>query len=205
MKAWQHVVVWLPIGAGACFLAYAIMSTHTETAAKNKPAIEAGFADYSEMEAAKAAGFADSSKWREELRQRELRLKIAQDEAARKAAERAAQLRAAAAVEEARQQELRRDPATRMTMPSFTWKIGGFGSIGIVTVTIENGNDFAVKDIGIRCTFDGKSGTQLSAASHTIFDTIKAKSRQTFREVNIGFINSQSARAGCSVETARRF
>jgi hypothetical protein len=91
-----------------------------------------------------------------------------------------------------------------MSVENMTWSIGGFGSVAIVTVTINNANDFPIKDVGIECRFSGKSGTELSTLTHTIFDSLKAKSKRTFKEVNVGFINSQSARAGCSVETAKR-
>jgi hypothetical protein len=61
----------------------------------------------------------------------------------------------------------------RITMKSMTWSLGGFKNVGIANVTIENTNDFAVKDVGIRCYFSGKSGTQLSSNSHIIFDSNK--------------------------------
>jgi hypothetical protein len=100
--------------------------------------------------------------------------------------------------------ERNRDPGERITMPSFSWKIGGFGTVGSATVTIDNGNDFPVKDIDVRCEFNGKSGTQLSTSQRTIFDTIPAKAKRTFKDVNMGFIHAQSAKASCRVETAKR-
>jgi hypothetical protein len=89
-------------------------------------------------------------------------------------------------------------------MGSFSWTIGGFGTVGSATVTIANGNDFSVKDIDVRCEFSGKSGTPLSTSQKTIFDTIPAKTKRTFKDVNMGFIHSQSAKANCRVETAKR-
>ena len=148
--------------------------------------MKAGYKDHQDITAAQAAGFTDAVKWRQDVAKREK-----------------AKSEAALAAENARY-EATRDPSTRMSMPNMTWSTGGFGSIGIVTVTIDNANDFAVKDIGIECRFSGKSGTLLTTATHRIYDTIQAKSKRTFKEVNVGFINSQSARGGCNVETARR-
>jgi hypothetical protein len=89
-------------------------------------------------------------------------------------------------------------------MISFSWKIGGFGVVGSATVTIDNENDFPVKDLDVRCEFSGKSGTQLSTSQRTIFDTIPANAKRTFKDVNMGFIHAQSAKASCRVETAKR-
>jgi hypothetical protein len=100
--------------------------------------------------------------------------------------------------------ERNRNPADRLTIRGMTWSLAGFKNVGLVNVTIENSNDFPVKDVGIRCYFSGKSGTQLSSKNHIIFDTIPAKTKKAFKEVNVGFIDSQSATASCNVETAGR-
>ncbi len=112
--------------------------------------------------------------------------------------------RAAEEADAALLRERNRDPGERITMPSFSWSVGGFGTVGSATVTIDNGNDFPVKDIDVRCEFSGKSGTHLSSSQRTIFDTIPAKAKRTFKDVNMGFIHSQSAKASCRVETAKR-
>jgi hypothetical protein len=100
--------------------------------------------------------------------------------------------------------ERNRNPADRLTIKNMTWSLAGFKNVGLVNVTIENSNDFPVKDVGVRCYFSGKSGTQLSSNNHTIFDTIPAKAKKAFNEVNVGFINSQSATASFNIETASR-
>jgi hypothetical protein len=65
--------------------------------------------------------------------------------------------------------ERNRDPGERLTMVSFSWKIGGFGVVGSATVAIDNANDFPVKDIDVRCEFGG------NISQKTTFDTIPAK------------------------------
>lgn len=160
---------------GVCVIAYAMHDASQKQAVINDKAVSAGFSDAAEMESATAKGFKDPAEWRKNK-----------------------------AEQEARETEMKRDPATKMTLAAMTWNVGGFGTIGIINVTVDNANDFGVKDIAVRCIFSGKSGTELSSTRHTIFDTIAAKSKKVFREVNVGFINSQSARARCEVETARR-
>ena len=161
------------------------------------PARAAGFSEAQEMEAAQKLGISDPAAYR--ARVEADKAKIAADDAIRER-----NLKAAKAEGEALLRERNRNPADRLTMKAMTWSLGGFKSVGIVNVSIENSNDFAVKDIGIRCYFSGKSGTQLSVSNHTIFDSIPAKTKKAFRDVNVGFVDSQSAKASCNVETAGR-
>jgi hypothetical protein len=149
------------------------------------------------MAAASAAGITDAASYR--ARVEADRAKLAADNIIRDRNRKAAEDAGAALL-----RERNRDPGEKITMPSFSWKIGGFGTVGSATVTVDNGNDFPVKDIDVRCEFSGKSGTQLSTSQRTIFDTIPAKAKRTFKDVNMGFIHSQSAKASCRVETAKR-
>jgi hypothetical protein len=82
---------------------------------------------------------------------------------------------------------------------TFSWYKGGFDSIMMGTFVIKNNNDFAVKDITIKCTHSGKSGTEIDSNSRTIYETIKAKKKRTFRNFNMGFIHSQAASSQCQI------
>jgi hypothetical protein len=105
-------------------------------------------------------------------------------------------IRAAEAEGAALLRERNRNPADRLTMKAMTWSLSGFKNVGIVNVTIENANDFPVKDIGIRCNFSGKSRTQLSTNDHRIFDTIPAKAKKTSKKsTSASSIASRRARA----------
>lgn len=197
MKPSGHAAMLLPALAAFGWLGWAILSATNEVSERNAPAKAAGFVDASQMQAAAAVGVTDAAVWREVLRQEEAKRQaaIAENNALR---ERQREIDAAAAAER------NRDPGDRLTMPSFSWKLGGFKNVGIVSVTIANGNNFAVKDVGIACEFSGKSGTVLTTAAGRIYDTLRAKGKQTFKEVNMGLIDNQSARASCRVVTARR-
>jgi hypothetical protein len=197
MRRWETIAVFTPLVVGVGFVAYALASTHYENKAKDAPAIAAGFTDATEMNAAKAVGMTDPIAYRARV----------ESDKAKASAEKAARdrnIKAAEAEGAALLRERNRNPADRLTMKGMTWSLSGFKNVGIVNVTIENANDFAVKDVGIRCYFSGKSGTQLSSNNHTIFDTIPAKAKKAFKEVNVGLIDSQSATASCNVETAGR-
>lgn len=185
---------------GTIFFAYAVLSFERERQECSSAALAAGFLDCSTFSEAKAAGISDPEKWKEKLRED----KIAADERAKE------RERLAKAKREVEDQianvkaEMSRNPASRMSVSNFAWKIGGLGSVGLVTPTIENKNTFDVKDVTIECRFVAKSGTELSTAVQTIYDTVKASSKRTFKDVNIGFIHSQAARAGCEVNSAKR-
>jgi hypothetical protein len=211
MRRWETIAVFTPVLAGVGFVAWALASTYYENKAKEAAAISAGFHDANEMDAAETIGMTDPASYRVRLADEKAKAEVervkAEGERAKAAVEQAvrdANMRAAKAEGEALLRERSRNPADRLTIKSMNWSLAGFKNVGLVSVTIENSNDFAVKDVGIRCNFSGKSGTQLSTNDHVIFDTIPAKTKKAFKEVNVGFINNQSASAICNIETAGR-
>lgn len=149
---------------------------------KDAAAVAAGFADAKEMSDAAVVGISDVTIYRARLAWLE-------------------QVRQGIAAQD---DELKRDPTDQMEIDTSSWEKGGFDNVGLMSVTIKNSNAFTVKDITISCRFAAKSGTELSDARHTIYDTIKPKSAKSFRKLNVGFINSQSARAGCRILSALR-
>jgi hypothetical protein len=189
----ETIIVASLFGAVAFVVIGIVDVTMSENKAKNDAAVAAGFADSAEMEAAKKNGISDPTKWR---------AKVSADQQALEQAEKDRRTKAAKA--DAELAERNRPATDRMTLSAQTWEKGGFGSIGLMSMTISNMNPFGVKDITIHCTFDGKSGTQLSARLQTIYDTIPANGSKKFAKINIGFIDSQSARAGCSLVSALR-
>lgn len=91
------------------------------------------------------------------------------------------------------------DPRTLVTIADYTWGKVGFGTVGQGNFTIKNDNAFPVKDVHVRCSFYGNSGTQVSSSDATIFEVVGAKKSRTFKEVNLGFIHPQSTKASCRV------
>jgi hypothetical protein len=98
--------------------------------------------------------------------------------------------------------ESREEQALRnVHITKFSWEKGGFDNVMIANFTIRNDNDFPVKDIGIKCTHEGKSGTEIDSNSRTIYEVIKPKSKKSFHDFNMGLIHQQAARSGCQVVT----
>jgi hypothetical protein len=62
--------------------------------------------------------------------------------------------------------ELRRkarsNPLPNVTLKKMTWSLEGFGTVMHVNFTVENKNDFGVKDIGFSCQTFGGSDTRLA-------------------------------------------
>ena len=92
----------------------------------------------------------------------------------------------------------------RMRISSQTWRRGGLGSKALVTFTVRNDNDYAVKDVEIVCAFTRRDGSHLTDRSRVLADTVSMKSRRTFAHIPIGFINLNAHQAKCSLVTARR-
>ena len=92
----------------------------------------------------------------------------------------------------------------RMKISSQTWRRGGLGSKALVTFTVRNDNDYAVKDVEIVCAFTRRDGSHLTDRSRVLADTVSMKSRKTFAHVPVGVVNVNADQAKCSLVTARR-
>lgn len=92
----------------------------------------------------------------------------------------------------------------RMKISSQTWRRGGLGSKALVTFTVRNDNDYAVKDVEIVCAFARRDGSHLTDRSRVLADIVGMKSRKTFARVPVGFVNVNADQAKCALVTARR-
>jgi hypothetical protein len=173
-----------------------------------------GFADADEMKKAETKGFSDAATWRAGLAEEAARKRLLDEQVAKKQADLQRQWEAdapkrAAQAEETRKRELaewedRQPPARRMSLANQSWSTGGFDTIGMMNFTVKNENPYDIKDFMVSYSFHGNSGTFLGERTHTVYETVKAKSNRAFVKINIGFIPSQSARGGCSLLSAVR-
>jgi hypothetical protein len=95
-------------------------------------------------------------------------------------------------------------PIDGLKISSQSWRRGGLGSKALVTFTIRNGNDYAVKDIAISCAFTRRDGSHLTDRTRTVHDIVDMKSRRTFARMHVGFVNINANRAKCSLVNASR-
>jgi hypothetical protein len=92
----------------------------------------------------------------------------------------------------------------RLRISSQTWRRGGLGSKALVTFTLRNDNDYAIRDVEIVCAFTRRDGSHLTDRSRILADTVSMKSRKTFAHISVGFININADQAKCSLVAARR-
>ena len=89
-------------------------------------------------------------------------------------------------------------PVQGLRISSQSWRRGGLGSRALVTLTLRNGNDYAVKEIEIFCSFARRDGSHLTDRRRMIHETVNMKSRKTFTRMHVGFVNINANRAKCS-------
>jgi hypothetical protein len=91
-----------------------------------------------------------------------------------------------------------------LSISSQSWRWGGLGSKALVTLTLRNNNDYAVKDIELVCAFVRRDGSHLTDRRRVIPDTVNMKSRKTFAQILIGFVNINASHAKCTAVAANR-
>ena len=92
--------------------------------------------------------------------------------------------------------------ADGLKISSQHWRRGGLGSNALVTFTLRNANDYAVKDIEISCAFSRRDGSHLTDRTRVVHDTVKMKGKR-FAHWHIGFVNVNASKAKCSPVAAR--
>ena len=97
-----------------------------------------------------------------------------------------------------------KSPIDGLRISSQSWRRGGLGSKALVTFTLRNANDYAVKDVEIACAFTRHDGSHLTDRRRVIPDTVNTRSRKTYAGVLVGFVNVNANKAKCSLVTASR-
>ncbi|MGQ0684662.1 hypothetical protein [Bradyrhizobium sp.] len=95
-------------------------------------------------------------------------------------------------------------PLDGLRISSQSWRRGGLGSKALVTFTLRNANDYAVRDIEISCTFVRRDGSHLTDRKRVINGAVEMKSRRTFTRVHVGFVNVNADKAKCALIAASR-
>jgi hypothetical protein len=91
-----------------------------------------------------------------------------------------------------------------LSISSQSWRRGGLGSKALVSFTLRNNNDYAVKDIELVCAFTRRDGSHLTDRKRVIPDTLTMRSRKTFAHMLFGFVNINASSAKCAPVAASR-
>jgi hypothetical protein len=81
----------------------------------------------------------------------------------------------------------------------FDYQWGSSGMLMTANFTINNKNDYDVKDIEITCIHSAPSGTVIDSNTRTIYETFQARSKRSIRNFKMGFIHDQAKRSGCRI------
>ena len=84
------------------------------------------------------------------------------------------------------------------------WRKPGSNNIGTADVVIDNGNDFAIKDIRVRCDYAVKATGKKIETTQNVAVTVKAKTKQTFKKTKFPFIDQQTSEGSCKVQSAEK-
>ena len=92
----------------------------------------------------------------------------------------------------------------RLSIARQSFRRGGLGAKALMTFTIRNRNDYAVKDLELLCAFRGRDGRVLTERRRTIPDTVEPKSRKAFPRIHVGHVSIMAAKAKCRLLAAVR-
>ena len=95
-------------------------------------------------------------------------------------------------------------PVNGLKISSQSWRRGGLGSKALVTFTLRNNNDYAVRDVEVACAFARRDGSHLTDRTRIVPGTVEMKSRKTFARLHIGFVNVNANKAKCAPVAANR-
>lgn len=88
-----------------------------------------------------------------------------------------------------------------MQLSTVGWGKDKHGMFMVLTGSVTNNNNVAVKDPEIVCTNLSKSGTDLGNTSKKIYEVIAPKSSFNFTELQLGMIHSETASVACHLRS----
>lgn len=83
------------------------------------------------------------------------------------------------------------DLESNIELKSYILAVGSF--------TIHNKSTHIIKDIEVSCSYYARSGTKIDVVKKTIYDIVNKESSETFKNVNMGFMNENAYNYVCKV------
>ncbi len=94
--------------------------------------------------------------------------------------------------------------ADKVTFVIDLWRKAGSNNIGTADVTIDNRNDFAIKDIRVRCDYAMKATGKKIETTQNVAVTVKAKTKKTFKKTKFPYIDQDTAQGSCKIQSAEK-
>ena len=93
-------------------------------------------------------------------------------------------------------------PGDKVKVSIEKWRKPGSNNAGTADITVTNDNDFAVKDIRVKCDYMSKTGGRKIETDQRLALTIKAKTTKLFKKTKFPFIDQEAAEGSCKVTGA---
>jgi hypothetical protein len=94
------------------------------------------------------------------------------------------------------------DPGDKVKVTIEKWRKPGTNNVGTADITVTNDNDFAVKDIRVKCDYMSKTGARKIDTDQRLALTVKAKTTKLFKKTKFPFIDTEAAEGSCKVSSA---
>lgn len=94
------------------------------------------------------------------------------------------------------------DPGDKVKVTIEKWRKPGSNNAGTADITVTNDNDFAVKDIRVKCDYMSKTGGRKIETDQRLALTVKAKTTKLFKKTKFPFIDQETAEGSCKVTGA---
>jgi hypothetical protein len=79
------------------------------------------------------------------------------------------------------------------------WRKPGSNNAGLIDITVDNKNDFALTAIRLRCDYTVKAGGKKIEAEQTVPLKLKANTKKTFKKTKFPFIDTATADGSCRI------
>lgn len=94
------------------------------------------------------------------------------------------------------------EPADKVKVTIEKWRKPGTNNAGTADITVTNDNDFAVKDVRVKCDYMSKTGGRKIETEQRLALTVKAKTTKLFKKTKFPFIDQEAAEGSCKVTGA---
>ena len=94
------------------------------------------------------------------------------------------------------------EPGDKVKISIEKWRKPGTNNVGTADITIINDNDFAVKDVRVKCDYMSKTGGRKIETDQRLPMTVKAKTTKLFKKTKFPFIDQEAAEGSCKVTGA---
>jgi hypothetical protein len=99
-------------------------------------------------------------------------------------------------------EDMRKSPATYLTLTNERANKDGFDTIFMLSGTINNNGKVAYKDPVIECEYYSETNTRLGRVKDTLYKDLPPGDSITFTEFNMGFANSEWQKYSCIIKGA---